>query len=269
MSRAEESPPDGRAQAGRVLGGPRVRRACALPADAAPPAASSRSSRTTRCCSGLAPTTPTGDGRGEGARRGHGARVRELAAGVAAARRPQDPGGLRRRRTPTRRAMTGGSTTASSSAPGARGCKVFLTLAPRDPQLGVASSRRRCPHLVGGYRDLGRSCMWSPTRACSGVRARGRPALPRPGPALLDLERAQPGALPLPAAAAHPPRDRGRGRQRYRELWWEGWKRHRRGATRRCASRCCSARRPRSARRWTPSTPPCAWTSAGARSGAG
>ena len=121
------------------------------------------------------------------------------------------------------------STTASSSAPAGMGCKVFLTLSPPIPNW-ASEQPRAAPTGSGGYRNLGRSCMWKPGRAhVRAVRPRGGPALPRQGAPLLDLERAQPGALPLPAAEAHSPRNGGRCRSSATaSCGGQGWKRHRR-----------------------------------------
>jgi len=43
----------------------------------------------------------------------------------------------------------------------ANGLKVFLTLSPAIPYW-ASEEPRRCPHFVGGYRKLGKSCYWKP-----------------------------------------------------------------------------------------------------------
>ena len=44
---------------------------------------------------------------------------------------------------------------------------MFLTLAPPIPELGVGAAVGAARTSSGGYRRLGRSCIWRPTRACS------------------------------------------------------------------------------------------------------
>jgi len=43
----------------------------------------------------------------------------------------------------------------------ANGLEVLLTLSPPVPYW-ASEQPRRCPHFVGGYRDLGKSCYWKP-----------------------------------------------------------------------------------------------------------
>ena len=86
--------------------------------------------------------------------RGHGARVRELAAGVAAARRPHDPGRLRRRRPQLARLRLAHLRRLRRARPPPRAARSSSRWRRRS-RTGRRSSPRRCPHLVGGYRNLG------------------------------------------------------------------------------------------------------------------
>lgn len=104
------------------------------------------------------------------------------------------------------------------------GLRVFLTLAPAIPNW-ASDEPRRCPHLVGGYRNLGRSCMWKPNKSVFGEfaeavarRYRGKVSLysiwnePNLEHYLYpQLQRTRYGMVDVAA-------------RRYRELWWEGWK---------------------------------------------
>ncbi len=42
-----------------------------------------------------------------------------------------------------------------------QGLKVFLTMSPPIPHW-ASENPRFCPHRVGGYRSMGRSCYWKP-----------------------------------------------------------------------------------------------------------
>ena len=44
----------------------------------------------------------------------------------------------------------------------ANGMKVLITIAPPIPWW-ASEQPRRCPHFIGGYRELGLSCMWKPS----------------------------------------------------------------------------------------------------------
>ena len=110
--------------------------------------------------------------------------------------------------------------------------KVMLTLSPPIPYW-ASDEPSRCPHRVGGYRHLDRSCMWKPDPKLFGQFAKAvarrygrRSAGPHGGQVAFysiwnepNLEhylypqlRRQPGG-PIDVAA-----------RRYRELWQEGWK---------------------------------------------
>lgn len=105
-----------------------------------------------------------------------------------------------------------------------QGLKVFLTLAPPIPNW-ASQQPRRCPHLVGGYPDMGRSCMWKPDPRLFGRfaravarRYRGRVQLysiwnePNLEHYLYpQLQRTRHGIVDVAA-------------KRYRELWWAGWR---------------------------------------------
>ena len=121
----------------------------------------------------------------------------------------------------------------------ANGIKILLTLSPPIP-FWASEEPRRCPHRIGGYRDLERSCMWKPVPKLFGQFAKAvarrygsRAPAPRNGlpsgggrqvafyslwnePNLEhylypQLKRTREGTVDLAA-------------RRYRELWQEGWK---------------------------------------------
>lgn len=106
------------------------------------------------------------------------------------------------------------------------GLKVFFTLSPPLPHW-ASEQPEVCPHIIGGYRILGKSCYWKPRPEVFGQfaqavarRYRGKVALwsvwnepnlehylypqskgPRAGDGVVDLAA-----------------------KRYRSLWYEGWK---------------------------------------------
>jgi hypothetical protein len=114
----------------------------------------------------------------------------------------------------------------------ANGLKILLTLAPPLPYW-ASEEPRRCPHRIGGYGHLARSCMWKPDPKLFGqftkavARRYGRNAAgPYGGSVDLwsiwnepnlehylypQLQRMPGGPVDLAA-------------RRYRELWQEGWK---------------------------------------------
>jgi hypothetical protein len=112
------------------------------------------------------------------------------------------------------------------------GLKVLMVLSPAIPYW-ASEDPSRCPHLIGGYQQLGKSCMWKPSPALFAqfvkavVRRYGATA---PGPlggqvALWSLwnepnlehyiwpqlQRSRYGTIDVGAA-------------RYRQLWLAGWK---------------------------------------------
>ena len=104
------------------------------------------------------------------------------------------------------------------------GLRVFLTLSPAIPNW-ASEQPSRCPHWVGGYRNLGRSCMWRPDVRMFGQFARAAAQRYRGKVNLYSiwnepnlehylypqLRRTRYGVVDVAA-------------RRYRELWWEGWK---------------------------------------------
>ena len=104
------------------------------------------------------------------------------------------------------------------------GLKVYLTLSPPIPYW-ASEEPRRCPHFIGGYRKLGRSCYWKPRPKLFGQfvkavarRYRGRVSLysmwnePNLEHYLYPpLRRTRFGVVDVAA-------------RRYRSLWHEGWK---------------------------------------------
>ena len=110
--------------------------------------------------------------------------------------------------------------------------KVMLTLSPPIPYW-ASEEPHRCPHRIGGYEHLARSCMWKPKAKLFGQFAkavarryggRGRTPYGRSvsfysiwnEPNLEhylypQLQRTADGTVDLAA-------------RRYRELWYEGWK---------------------------------------------
>ena len=120
------------------------------------------------------------------------------------------------------------------------GLKIMLTLSPPVPYW-ASEEPRRCPHRIGGYRHLARSCMWKPDVKLFGQFAKAvarrygrRAARPRAnyaGPLYggqvslysiwnepnlehylyPQLRRMRGGPIDLAA-------------RRYRELWQEGWR---------------------------------------------
>lgn len=122
----------------------------------------------------------------------------------------------------------------------ANGIKILLTLSPPIPYW-ASEEPRRCPHRIGGYSSLARSCMWKPdpklfgqfAKAVArryGSRARaGNYELPSANHGgqvalyslwnepnlehylLPQLQRTRSGTVDVAA-------------KRYREMWLEGWK---------------------------------------------
>ena len=104
------------------------------------------------------------------------------------------------------------------------GLKVFLTLSPPIPYW-ASEEPERCPHFIGGYRNLGRSCYWKPKPArfyqfakAVAQRYAGRVDLysiynePNLEHYLYpQLQRTRHGVVDVAA-------------KRYRSLWYEGWK---------------------------------------------
>ena len=120
------------------------------------------------------------------------------------------------------------------------GLKILLTLSPPVPYW-ASEEPRRCPHRIGGYRDLARSCMWKPDPQLFGQfvkavarrygRRAARPRANYSGPhyggqvslysiwnepnlehyLYPQLRRMRGGPIDLAA-------------RRYRELWLEGWR---------------------------------------------
>ncbi|CAN5554513.1 hypothetical protein BH20ACT19_BH20ACT19_10400 [soil metagenome] len=101
--------------------------------------------------------------------------------------------------------------------------KVFLTLSPPLPRW-ASEEPGRCPHFIGGYRDLGKSCYWKPKAKEFGQfaqavarRYRGRVSMysiwnePNLEHYLYPQLRAS-TAGPVDVAA-----------KRYRRLWYQGW----------------------------------------------
>ncbi len=112
------------------------------------------------------------------------------------------------------------------------GLKVFLTLAPPIPYW-ASEEPERCPHFVGGYRNLGTNCHWKPQPRLFGQFASAvvqRYGSQSTGPYggqvefysmynepnlehYLYPQARTSGAASIDVAAA-----------RYRRLWYEGWK---------------------------------------------
>jgi hypothetical protein len=112
------------------------------------------------------------------------------------------------------------------------GLKVFITLGPPIPHW-ASEQPRRCPHFIGGYPNLGLSCMWKPKPKLFGefVKAAAlRYGSQAPGPLgggvvlwsmwnepnlehylYPQLRRTRSGTVDVAA-------------KRYRQLWWEGYK---------------------------------------------
>ena len=114
----------------------------------------------------------------------------------------------------------------------ANGLEVLLTLSPPVPYW-ASEQPRRCPHFVGGYRDLGKSCYWKPDPRLFGRFAKavalryGSQAPPPHGGAVNryslwnepnlehylypQLQRTPFGTVDVAA-------------KRYRSLWLQAWK---------------------------------------------
>ena len=113
---------------------------------------------------------------------------------------------------------------------------------------------------------LGQSCHWRPTPAdVLPVREGRGAALRGPRGPVVAVQRAQPRALPLPAARCA---SGGTGSSTWPRCatagcGFEGWKAIAAVRPRPTATRCCSARPRPSARPWTRSTRRSAWTSDG------
>jgi len=115
------------------------------------------------------------------------------------------------------------------------GLKLLMVLSPAIP-FWASEQPRRCPHLIGGYQQLGKSCMWKPSPALfaqfvkAAVRRYGSTATSAGGayggqvalwslwnePNLEhyvwpQLQHSRYGVIDLGAA-------------RYRQLWLAGWK---------------------------------------------
>lgn len=114
----------------------------------------------------------------------------------------------------------------------ANGLKVLMTLSPPLPYW-ASEEPSRCPHRIGGYRNLARSCMWKPQPKLFGqfvkavARRYGKRAPGRYGGqvSLYSLWNE-----PNLEHYLYPQRQRTRhgmvdvAARRYRELWQEGWK---------------------------------------------
>ena len=163
-------------------------------------------------------------------------------------RRDKLGAGLRRGRDPNDPAGTWDSLDALFTAAAARKIAVQLTLTGPVPKWATKKKRQRHQAEPEGV---------------PGVRDRGRAPLRRPGRAVVDLERAQPPAVPhaavraqegevaahlpqaLPRRPARPPRVRQR--RRHAAVRRDRAARHRRASSRRsrsCAARCASTALP-------------------------
>ena len=207
--------------------------------------------------------------RGEGAGGGHGPRVRRRGERVSPAQSADAPPAASTWAIPTRPATTGRSTTASWSAPAPHGLKVMITLAPPIPDWAseepsvLPALHRRLPRAgrvvplapaprmffqfakAAARRYAGRVDLWSLYNEPN-LEHYLYPQLARVG---------RGGSWTWPPCATASSGSRAGRRSP--------------STTRRGATRSCSGRPRRSARRWTRSTPRSAWTRTASPSGGG
>lgn len=112
------------------------------------------------------------------------------------------------------------------------GLKVFLTLAPPIPYW-ASEEPERCPHFVGGYRNLGTSCHWKPQPRLFGQFASAvvqRYGSQSTGPYGGQVEFYSMYNEPnlehylYPQARISGSETVDVAAARYRRLWYEGWK---------------------------------------------
>lgn len=121
----------------------------------------------------------------------------------------------------------------------ANGIKLLLTLSPAIPYW-ASEEPRRCPHRIGGYRDLARTCMWKPSPKLFGqfAKAVARRYGTRAPAASYGLPSGYGGQVALYSIwnepnlehYLYPQLRRTRygivdlAARRYREMWQEGYK---------------------------------------------
>jgi len=115
----------------------------------------------------------------------------------------------------------------------ANGLKVFLTMSPPIPHW-ASEKPSFCPHKIGGYKSLGKSCYWKPKpkvfgqfTAAVAKRYRGRVSLY----SIWNEPNLEHYLYPQKGFGSRGPVDVAA--KRYRSLWWEGYKAIRREDPRR------------------------------------
>jgi hypothetical protein len=114
-----------------------------------------------------------------------------------------------------------------------QGLKVFLTMSPPIPHW-ASENPRFCPHRVGGYRSMGRSCYWKPRPdmfgkfvAAVAKRYRGQVSMY----SIWNEPNLEHYLYPQEGFRSRGPVDVAA--KRYRSLWWVGYKAIRRHDPRR------------------------------------
>lgn len=106
------------------------------------------------------------------------------------------------------------------------GLKVFFTLSPPLPDW-ASENPGFCPHLVGGYDNLGKSCYWKPRPKVFGQFAEAVAQRYRGKIALWSIWNEPNLEHYLYPQRKGPKAGTGKvdlGAKRYRALWYEGWK---------------------------------------------
>lgn len=115
------------------------------------------------------------------------------------------------------------------------GLELLMVLSPAIP-FWASEQPSRCPHLIGGYQQLGRSCMWKPSTALFAQFVKA--AVKRYGSTATAADGAYGGQVALWSLWNEPNLEhyiwpqlqRSRygtidlGAARYRQLWLAGWK---------------------------------------------